>query len=157
MRTMPFIEKLVNEEKIKIGVPSRNIASSYDEKSRNALRAARIIFNQKLFEEAVSMAYYAMYHKATALFYLIGIKCESHAAVIVLLKELFGIDNTDISFAKKERVDKQYYIDFIVSENDVKDMISLSEKFTGNMDIFIDKLTEEEKKGFLQEFKKAYF
>src|SRR3989344_863595 len=103
------------------------------------------------------MAYYAMYHKTTSLFYLIGIKCENHAATIILLKELFGIDNKSISSAKTERIDKQYYTDFVVRNNDVTELISIAESFIGGVDLFVDKITEEEKKHYLKEFKKAYF
>ena len=88
---------------------------------------------------------------------LFGIKCENHAATIILLKELFGIDNKSISSAKTERIDKQYYTDFVVRNNDVTELISIAESFIGGVDLFVDKITEEEKKHYLKEFKKAYF
>ncbi|MFH1510652.1 MAG: HEPN domain-containing protein [Candidatus Woesearchaeota archaeon] len=157
MRQIRFIAKLISEEKIKLIEPSMDVADSYSEKSKNSLRAASILLEQNLLEEAMSMAYYAMYHKATSLFYLIGIKCENHAATILLLKQLFEIDNSDISFAKNERVDKQYYTDFVIENNDVKDLIAKSESFIATMDSFIDKISVEEKKKFLAQFRKIYF
>jgi uncharacterized protein (UPF0332 family) len=120
MKKIKFIQKLVKEEKILLVEPSKEIAESYKNKSTNSLKAAKLLYEQGLLEEATSMGYYAMYHKTNSLFYLIGLKCENHAAAIILLKELFDIDNKDISFAKVERVDKQYYTDFVITKDDVK-------------------------------------
>ena len=64
-----------------------------------------------------------MYNMLTALLYFAGIRCENHSASIIILKELFGIDNSKISFAKTERVDKQYYIDFKISKTEVESLI----------------------------------
>ncbi|MFH0978234.1 MAG: HEPN domain-containing protein [Candidatus Woesearchaeota archaeon] len=157
MRQIKFVAKLISEEKIKLVEPSKEVSDSYSDKSRNSLRAANILLEQNLLEEAMSMAYYAMYHKATSLFYLIGIKCENHAATIILLKELFGVDNSDISFAKNERFDKQYYTDFVIGNNDVDDLVTKAESFIATMDSFIDKITVEEKKKYLAEFRRVYF
>lgn len=58
------------------------------------------------------MSYYAMYNLLVALLFRVGIKCENHGGSILLLKLLF--DKNDlfklISDAKKERIDKQYYV-----------------------------------------------
>ena len=97
--------------------PSEEIKESYSQKSRNALRSAAILLENKQIEDAVPLAYYSMYYMLTALLYKVGIKCENHAAAIILLKELFKKDNSKISFAKSERVDKQYYVDFSILSN----------------------------------------
>ena len=157
MRKINFIQKLVDEEKIKLVEESSEVAESYNQKSRNSLKASKILLSQELLEEAVSMSYYAMYHKALSLLYLVGIKCENHAATIILLKELFGIDNSKISFAKKERVDKQYYTDFKVIEDDVKDGIAKAEQFIAELDLFIDKLTSGQIRKYKDEFEERYF
>jgi len=39
-----------------------------------------------------------------ALLFKVGIKSENHTASILLLKELFGLDNSKILNAKKERM-----------------------------------------------------
>jgi len=157
MIRIKFIEQLIKEEKIKIVEPSKEISNSYNEKSRNSLKAARILLKQELLAEATSMAYYAMYHKATSLFYLAGIKCENHTATILLLKDLFNINNKEISIAKKERIDKQYYTTFAINKSQVLESIKIAEKFIDELDLFIDKITNQEKNKFKNIFIKDYF
>ena len=98
-----------------------------------------------------------MYHKANSLLRLIGIKCENHVAVILLLKEFFQIDNREISFAKEERINKQYYTDFSITKQEVKQGILDAEKFIEKLDFFIDSLTEDKKKDYKQKFIGEYF
>jgi len=157
MRKINFIQKLVNNETIQLTESSKEICESYKHKSTNSLKAAKILIKQELIEEATSMSYYAMFHKAIALFRIVGVKCENHTATIILLKKLFNIDNTDISYAKEERIDKQYYTDFIITKEDAKDLINKAEKFIDELDIFIDKLTEEQRINYKEEFEKTYF
>ncbi len=45
---------------------------------------------------AISSAFYAMYHAVLALLYKCGIKSENHMGTIILLKEIFKIDNTEM-------------------------------------------------------------
>jgi uncharacterized protein (UPF0332 family) len=157
MRKIKFIENLIIDEKIELVEESKEIYESYNKKSENSLKAAKILLQQELIEESISMSYYAMFHKTTSLFRLIGIKCENHAATIILLKELFKIDNNKISFAKEERIDKQYYTDFVITKEDTKDMIEKAEEFIEDIDYYIDKLTESKKKYFREIFKENYF
>lgn len=81
-----------------------------------------------------------MYHSITALLFRIGVKCENHAASILLLKRLFDIDNEYISFAKTERVDKQYYVDSAITRKEVEEMIKLSESFNKMLLDFISRI-----------------
>lgn len=157
MRKIKFIDRLVNDKKIELVDESKEIYESYNLKSENSLKAAKILFEQQLIEESTSMSYYAMFHKTTALFRLIGIKCENHAATIILLKELFDIDNKNISFAKEERIDKQYYTDFILTKDDTKEIIEKAEQFIDEIDYFTDKLTENKRKDFRETFRNIYF
>ena len=73
------------------------------------------------------------------------------------MKELFSLDNKNISFAKEERIDKQYYIEFKITQEDAKDMISKAETFIDELDMFVDKLTEEKVITYREEFENAYF
>ena len=157
MIRIKFVEQLIKEEKIKIVEPSKEISNSYNEKSRNSLKAARILLEQELLAEATSMAYYAMYHKAISLFYLAGIKCENHTATILLLKDLFNINNKEISIAKKERIDKQYYTTFAINKSQVLESIKIAERFINELDLFIDKITNREKIKFKDILIKTYF
>ena len=109
MRKINFLAKLFDEGKLQLVNPSEEIKDSYIKKSESNLISAKILLENNKLEESVSLVYYSMYHMLTALLFKVGIKCENHSASIILLKELFSIDNSGIFFAKKERVDKQYY------------------------------------------------
>ncbi len=115
MRRTRFLVRLVREGKLESVEPSEKIAMSYLHKSESNLASAKILLEKAHPEESVSLAYYCMYNALTALLFRTGIKCGNHSASISLLKEVFGIDNEDISFAKKERIEKQYYVDFQVT------------------------------------------
>ena len=91
----------------------------------------------------------------TALFYKVGIKCENHSASIIILKDLFKIDNSKISFAKTERVDKQYYVDFKLSKQEVENLVKLAEQFNSMLYNFIEKLTTKQADEYREELKKA--
>ena len=85
-----------------------------------------------------------MYYFLLALLFRVGIKSENHTASIFLLKELFGLDNSEMLKAKKERIDKQYYVDFKIVESDVKDLIKVVENFNGKIFDFLEKMSLSE-------------
>jgi len=155
MRKINFLIKLKKEGKLKLIEPSGNVKESYILKSKNSLESAKILLENGQIENAVPMAYYSMYNMLTALLYFAGIKCENHSASIIILKELFGIDSSKISFAKTERVDKQYYINFKVSKAEVESMIESAEEFNSMLYGFIEKLTTKQLSGYKEELDKA--
>src|SRR3989338_6229737 len=155
MRKINFLIKLKKEGKLKLIEPSGNVKESYILKSKNSLESAKILLENGQIENAVPMAYYSMYNMLTALLYFAGIKCENHSASIIILKELFGIDSSKISFAKTERVDKQYYINFKVSKAEVESMIESAEEFNSMLYGFIEKLTTKPLSGYKEELDKA--
>lgn len=135
-----FLIKLKKQGKLKIGESSKEMQKSYIEKSESNFISAKILLKNNRLEESVSLAYYSMYNLLLALLFGIGIKSENHTASIIMLKEIFEIDNSEILFAKKERVDKQYYVDFHVVEKDVKVLIKKAEEFNKMLLDFISKL-----------------
>ena len=95
------------------------------------------------------MSYYAMYNPLIALLFKIGIKCENHPASIILFKRLFNrIDLfKTISFAKEERVDKQYYIaskQDVLTKRSAQEMYTKAENFIIKMKLLINNLNIEE-------------
>jgi len=140
---MNFLIKLKRGGKLKIVEPSEEIKKSYIEKSESNFISTKILLNNSRLEEAVSLAYYSMYHILIALLSRVGIKSKNHFASIILLKKIFNIDNSEISFAKKERVDKQYYVDFHIVKEDVEDLIKKAEKFNKKLLDFISKLNND--------------
>tara|TARA_Y100000310_G_scaffold339022_1_gene430399 strand:- start:26773 stop:27246 length:474 start_codon:yes stop_codon:yes gene_type:complete len=144
MRSIRFLKKLHLENKLDLVEPSKDISSDYLRKSANSYKAAVLLFEKELHEEAVSMTYYSMYHMLTALLFKAGIKCENHSGAIILLKELFNIDNSSISSAKKERIDKQYYTDFKIVNKDAQDSVKSAEEFRAIILSFIEQIKNEE-------------
>ena len=147
-----FFDRLVRQEKLKLVEPSEEIKSSYIEKSKSNLSSAKILLENDKLEEVIALSYYRMYNIVIALF-KIGIKCENHKASIILLKELFDIDNFEIELAKKERIDKQYYTDFEIFKEEVLSAIESAEKFNYGINDFILKLNIEKRRFYREKFK----
>jgi uncharacterized protein (UPF0332 family) len=112
MKKLSFLNKLKKEGKLTLVEPSEEICSSYLEKADNCLKSAKLLLQNDLYENSISMSYYTMYNSLVSLLFKIGIKCENHTGSILVFKKLFGrIDLFKIiSFAKEERIDKQYYV-----------------------------------------------
>jgi uncharacterized protein (UPF0332 family) len=145
-----FFDRIREEGRLKLVEPSEEVKKAYLKKSESHLTSAKLLIDHGKLEEAVSMAYYSMYHALMALFYRVGIKCENHAAAIILLGKVFRIDNSEISRAKRERIDKQYYVDFRITREEVKELIQSAEKFNSTILDFAEKLTSEK----IAEFRK---
>jgi uncharacterized protein (UPF0332 family) len=148
MSATDFLRKLKEEGKLKITFPNDDIAASYMEKSSKSLLSSKTLQEIGNLEDSIALSYYAMYHALTALMFKTGVKCENHAASILLLREVFGKDNHEIARAKKERVDKQYYVDFSVTENETKEAIERAEDFISNLKEFIDTLSRKDAEHF---------
>jgi uncharacterized protein (UPF0332 family) len=138
-----FLSKLNAEGKLQLTEPSDDIKTAYLKKSESYLGSAKLLIQNNKVEESVSMAYYSMYYTLLALLFKVGIKCENHTAAILLLKELFNQDNSKIEFAKKERIDKQYYVDFTLGIQDATQLITLTEEFNAEIYDTISKITNE--------------
>lgn len=143
MKKSDFFNRLQEEGKLQLVPPSEEIMTSYLKKSDSHLISAKLLLENDRLEESVSLAYYSMYYMLLSLFFRVGIKCENHSAGIILLKELFNIDNSLISYAKKERIDKQYYVDFKIMKEDVKELIEAAEIFNSKILDFNEKLNSE--------------
>jgi uncharacterized protein (UPF0332 family) len=150
MKKSSFLNKLKKEGKLELVEPSEEICNSYLEKADNCLKSARILLQNGLYENSISMSYYAMYNSLTALLFKTGVKCGNHAGSILLLKKLF--ERTDlfkiISFAKEERIDKQYYVtskrNFILTKESAQDMLVKAENFLVHVKLIIKNLRMEE-------------
>lgn len=163
MKKINFLKQIKKERKLELVEPSEEMTSSYLEKTENCLKSAKILFKNELYENSVSESYYCMYNSLLSLLFKVGIKCENHSASIILLKEIFAKDNLFemISFAKKERIDKQYYIksEHIVklTEKLCKDMILKAENFSLKIKVLIKELNNKKieliRKSFQELFK----
>ena len=95
-----------------------------------------------------------MYHLLTALLFKIGIKSENHSASIILLEDVFNLKNKEIYEAKKERIDKQYYVDFVLTKKEAEDTIKKAENFNNILIDFIAKINNEDIKIYREKFRK---
>ncbi len=142
MKNQNFLRKLCGEGIIQVQEPNVDLASAYFEKARKSLSSAKATASIGSLEDATALSYYAMYHALTGLLFRAGIKCENHTASILLLHEVFEQNNDSILHAKKERIDKQYYVDFAVTQDEVKKSITSAEEFLALISDILAKLTE---------------
>ena len=111
-------------------------------KSEEKLNAAKTLFREGFVDDAISRAYYSMFHAASAVLFAEGITVESHSA----LKTMFGLH-----FVKTGKIDKKYGRWL----NKLKD-----ERENGDYDIFTSFEREDAKKDineveeFLSEMKR---
>jgi len=152
MKKIRFLIKLRKEEKLELVEPSEEIKESYILKSQSNLVSSKILLENNKLEEAVALTYYSMYHIVTALFSKVGIKCENHASTIILLKELFNIENADISSAKAERIDKQYYTNFHITKLELIEAIKNAEIFNSKILDFVSKVANKDIKIYREKF-----
>ena len=153
MKKINFLNKLKKEKKLQIVEPSNEISQAYLIKSSKTLKSSKVTFKIENYEDSVALAYYSMYYNLLALLFKTGIKCENHAGSIILLKKIFDINNTEIHQAKKERIDKQYYIDFSVSKEEVLTVIKKTEKFNALILNKIETISNEQIKEYLEKTK----
>ena len=153
-RRIGFLSKLKWEGRLQLVEPSGTIKDSFIAKSESNLESAKILLENERLEEAVSLAYYSMYNMLTALLFQVGIKCENHSASIILLKALFGMDNSSISLAKDERIDKQYYVDFSVTRRETVELIETAEDFNKTFFDFLSRMNSQRIEAYREQFQR---
>lgn len=79
-----------------------------------------------------------------ALLFKTGIKCENHSGAIILLKKLYNLENNAIEQAKKERLDKQYYVDFSITRAEVKDLLASAEEFNADILEYTERISRSD-------------
>jgi uncharacterized protein (UPF0332 family) len=162
MKELIFLKKLKRKRVIEIVDSSEEMKSSYLNKAENCLKSAKILFQNQLYENSTSEAYYCMYNSLLSLLFKIGIKSENHSASIILFDRLF--DNKElvkiISWAKGERIDKQYYIEtqqiVKLTKESCNEMIIKAEGFLVKMKLIISELNYEKINSVRISFKKIF-
>jgi len=138
-----FLNKLFLQGKLMLVESSEEIKKSYFEKFESNLISSKILFKENRLEGAVALTYFSMYNLVLALLFGVGIKCENHSAGIILLKNVFELDNNLLIEAKKERIDKKYYTDFSIVKEEVIQGIFSAENFNRNLKAFILQLNNQ--------------
>lgn len=150
-----FLSKLFAKGKLKLVEPSKEIMNSHIKKSESNFISSKILYDNDKFEESVALTYYSMYNLVLALFFRVGIKSENHSASSILLKKIFGFDNSSLVLAKKERIDKQYYTGFEVAKKEVEEGIFSAESFNRNLKVFIQELNTQKIRLYRNKFKEV--
>ncbi len=112
------------------------VAKEYMERSDKAISAAQLLFKNEFFEDAISRAYYSVFHASKALLCLLGEDTRTHKGLQVvfgirvikegLLEQKFGrILNKLLSF----RESADYGIVSFISEEDARNAINDAEVF----------------------------
>jgi len=120
----------------------RSLIIAQIEKSKEKLNAPRVLLKDGFIDDAISRAYYSMFHAASAVLLSAGIIVDSHSA----LKNMFGLH-----FVKTGKIDKK----FSRWLNKLKD-----ERENGDYDIFTSfdiedaRVDVQEAEEFLEEMKK---
>ena len=150
MNDLIFLRKLKRKRIIELVESSEEMKSSYLTKAENCLKSAKILSQNQLYENSISESYFCMYNSLLSLFFKIGIKSENHSASISLFDKLFGKKDLVkiISWAKSERIDKQYYIETqqIIKVNRVScdEMILKAEDFLIKMKLLLNEMSNED-------------
>jgi uncharacterized protein (UPF0332 family) len=152
MNEIDFLNKLKKEGRLGPTEMSNEIKMSYLKKSESNIFSAKLLLENEKLEEAISLAYYSMYNMLLALLFNTGIKSENHSASIILLNMIFGLDNSGILRAKKERIQSQYYVNFKLKKQEVKDLLKITEDFNAGTLDFISKLTNDRINAYRNKF-----
>ncbi|MBI4238148.1 MAG: HEPN domain-containing protein [Deltaproteobacteria bacterium] len=106
------------------------------ERGRESFRAAEVLMAQSLYADAISRAYYAAFHAATALLLTRGIEAKSHAGVLNRFSLLFikpGLFDSSygrvLSRAQKYREESDYSAAFVFTEHDAQQCITDVQRF----------------------------
>ena len=160
MKKLNFLNKLNSEESLKLVEPSEEISKSYLIKSDKCIQVAKLAYGAGIHENAVSEAYYSIYNAVMSLFFKCGIKCENHSGAVILIKELFKLEDLYEIFSefKKDRIDNQYYISIIESEpinkEKCSERIRTAQRFNVELRAFIGKITIQEINEIRKRFEK---
>ena len=153
MTRQDFLRKLNRKKALQLIKPSPEIRDVYQRKSQSRLESARHLLSIDKFEESTEMAYFSMFHSVMALFFACGIKCENHTVAGWLLADVFDLDNTVLESARKERLDKEYYVPAAPVRPEVESLIRTAESFNGVLTDKIERLTLEDIEDYRIRFK----
>ena len=148
MKEIIFLKKLRKAGRLKLVEPSDEMKFSYLLKAEDCLKSSKILYKNQLYENSTSEAYYCIYNSLLSLLFKIGIKSENHSASIILFEKLFDKELAKIAlWAKKERIDKQYYVETQQTIKENKEscykMIIKAENFLLRLKTLISELSNE--------------
>lgn len=151
MKNVKFLIKLKKEGKINLMASSEEVKESYLKDSESYFISSKMLFKDNRLKESTQLIYFSVYYSILALLFRIGIKSENHACSIILLKEIFDLDNSFVLMLQKKRVGT-YYPDFELEKQELNKLIQKAEEFNIGLFDFISKLTNEQIKIYRNKF-----
>lgn len=158
MKKSNFLAKLKAEGSLKLVEPSEEISKSYLIKSDKCIQVAKLAYKAGIYENAVSEAYYSIYNSVLSLFFKCGIKCENHSGAVILIKELFHLEELFLIFSefKKDRIDNQYYIPTVgtepINEEKCAERIRTAQEFNARIAVYSENLKIQDIKSIRNRF-----
>ena len=129
--------------------PLKGFVEGSLKRSDQALKAATTLLENGLLADAVSRAYYAMFHAVTAILYHNGIRAKSHSSAITLFSEHIvkkGIVDKEAGKSLRKAFDlrqkSDYGIDVEYPVEVVEDLIRDAEKFIKRIKMALGLITE---------------
>ena len=122
----------------------RELVTGQIRKSEDKLAAASSLLESRFYDDAISRAYYAMFHAASAVLQTDGISVESHSA----LKSMFGLHLVEtgrigrqygkwLSRLKDDRENGDYDIFTDFGEEDAREAVRVARCFLTEMRRFL--------------------
>ncbi|MBI2044564.1 HEPN domain-containing protein [Candidatus Pacearchaeota archaeon] len=145
---------------IQLFEPNENLAKGYVEMAESAIGTMNREKNLNL-QFAISACYYSMYYSLYAVLIKIGVKCEIHACTLEFMKRfLINFYSKDdlkiIAKAFDARNISQYYVDKIVSKENIDLIISQAPFFLSSSKEILSKINEKDVKKIREELKKLF-
>lgn len=119
------------------------------ERSRKSLQAAQKLFQESLFEDCVSRAYYSVLHAAKAALFTAGVETDTHKGVrsmfgLHLVKEgLLEKEYAQILVAEQEdRELSDYDTAITISEDRAEHRVKEAEKFVARIEKYLEHRTD---------------
>lgn len=142
---------------IKLVEPNDNLAQGYLKMAENSLGTMNREKHYNLMF-SISACYYSMYYSLYAICMKLGIKCEIHSCTIEFMKKLLTdfYSESHVKTIKKAfdaRNTAQYYVDKIVSKEDIDFIMSRAPLFFSKSKEILAKINEEDIKEIREKIK----
>jgi len=136
------------KEGIKIIESNDNLSLGYAQMAENAIGTMNREKNLNM-QFAISACYYSMYYSLYSILMKIGVKCEIHTCTLEFMKKLLSdfYSDKDIKIIKRAfdaRNTSQYYVDRIVSKEDIEFIFSKAPYFLSKSKEILSKINEKD-------------
>lgn len=119
---------------------SRRLVQASLRRAEKALRSAKLLLEHSELEDAISRAYYAMFHAARAILFSKGVIAKTHRGTIsqfderIVKKGIMGEEYADAlrkTFDLRQKSDYELYTES--DEQRVKEAVTQAERFMGKV------------------------